>query len=157
MSTEEPSGFTLLETLIATGILVTALAGIAQLFVLSSHLSRQANTSGAALVSAQDKLESLRGLPFAYDANGSAITDPALQISPPGSLAEDVARYVDWVDAGGVSRESEDAAEFTRRWRVSAIGSAEPDTISIEVCVFKAPAGSHGADACLSTIRSRQP
>lgn len=157
MSTEESSGFTLLETLIATGILVTALAGIAQLFVLSAHLARQASTSGAALVSAQDKLESLRSLPFAYDADGSAITDPALQISPPGSLAEDVERYVDWVGPSGVSSESEGEAEFTRRWRVSAIGSSEPDTVSIEVCVFKAPAGNHGAEVCLSTIRSRQP
>jgi prepilin-type N-terminal cleavage/methylation domain-containing protein len=30
-------GFTLFETLVATGILVTALAGVAQLFVLGSH------------------------------------------------------------------------------------------------------------------------
>ncbi|MEP6782653.1 MAG: hypothetical protein ABI983_03225 [Acidobacteriota bacterium] len=150
-------GFTLLETLIATGILVTALAGVAQLFVLGTQLTRQSITSGVALVSVQDKLEALRGLPFAYDADGSAITDPALQISPPTSLAEDVEPYVDRVDGTGVSRESEDEAAFVRRWRVSALGDTQPDAVSIEVCVFRAPAGHHGADACLSTIRSRQP
>jgi type II secretory pathway pseudopilin PulG len=56
-------GFTLFETIVATGILVTALAGVAQLFVLGTHLTRQAGASGRALVAAQDKLESLRGQP----------------------------------------------------------------------------------------------
>jgi prepilin-type N-terminal cleavage/methylation domain-containing protein len=46
-SLASPRGFTLFETLVATGILVTALAGIAQLFILSTHLTRQSNTSGA--------------------------------------------------------------------------------------------------------------
>jgi prepilin-type N-terminal cleavage/methylation domain-containing protein len=56
-----PRGFTLFETLVATGILVTALAGIAQLFVLGTQLSRRRAASGQALVIAQDKLEYLRG------------------------------------------------------------------------------------------------
>ncbi len=80
-------GFTLFETVIATGILVTALAGIAQLFILSSHLARQATASGMALVAAQAKLESLSGLRFAFDGAGAAVTDPGLQPSPASSLA----------------------------------------------------------------------
>jgi type II secretory pathway pseudopilin PulG len=139
-------GFTLFETLIATGVLITALAGIAQLFVLSTQLTRQATMSGAALVSVQDKLESLRGLPFGYDADGSAITDRAIQVSPPTSLVEDVDPYVDRRDP-----------VFVRRWRVSAIGASVPDAIAIEVCAFGTMAASRAADACLSTIRSRQP
>jgi Tfp pilus assembly protein PilV len=138
-------GFTLFETLIASAVLITALAGMAQLFVLGTHLTRQATVSGAALVTAQDKLESLRGLPFTYDPDGSAITDRAIQISPADSLEEDVDPYVDRVDP-----------VFVRRWRVSAIG-ATPDAIAIEVCAFSTPGASRAADACLSTIRSRQP
>jgi Tfp pilus assembly protein PilV len=156
-STASTRGFTLFETLIATGILVTALAGIAQMFVLSAQLTRQATASGAALVSAQDKLEWLRGRPLTYDADGAAITDPALQISPPETLEGDDEPYVDWVGEGGAAVESERDAAFVRRWRVASVGASEPDAISIEVCVFTAPAGNHGADACLSTIRSRQP
>ena len=156
-SNESIRGFTLFETLIATGILVTAFAGIAQLFVLGTQLSRQSVRSGAALAAAQDKLESLRGSRFAYDADGAAITDAALQISPPTSLDEDVEPYVDWVDDGGNSRRDQAQAVFVRRWRVSAIGGGAPDAISIEACVFTTPAGRHPADACLSTIRSRQP
>lgn len=156
-SAQSIRGFTLFETLIATGILVTALAGLAQLLVLAAHLTRQATISGGALASAQDKIESLRGLPYAYDENGSAITDPALAVSPPDSLAGDHEPYVDWVDGAGASLEGEEEAAFVRRWRVAAIGPTAPDAITIEVCVFTVPAGRHGADACLSTIRSRQP
>jgi type II secretory pathway pseudopilin PulG len=158
-STSPARGFTLLETLIATGILVTALAGLAQLFVLSTHLTRNANAAGAALLAAQDKLENLRGLVFSYD-HGDAVTAPAVQPSPPNSLNDDVAPYVDWLDAAGVTQDAAGGATLVRRWRVSRVGVAIPDAITIEVCVFRMPAserGFAGADACLSTVRTRQP
>lgn len=152
-------GFTLFETLIAAGILVTALAGVAQLFVLGAHLTRQAGASGAALIAAQDKVESLRGLTFAYDPDGIAVTDPGLQASPPSSLDEDLEPYVDWLDAEGQSSEDADGATFVRRWKITPVGAAQPEAIAIETCVFKAPAADdyRAADACLSTIRTRQP
>ena len=159
-SIASPRGFTLFETLIATGILVTALAGVAQLFVLSSHLTRQANTAGAALVAAQEKLEGLSGLTFDYDPAGLAITHPSLAVSPPSSLDENVEPYVDWIDASGESSTTSDSSVFVRRWRVSSIASDAPDAVTVEVCVFRMPAehvDARGADACLSTVRTRQP
>jgi type II secretory pathway pseudopilin PulG len=159
-SLASPRGFTLFETLVATGILVTALAGIAQLFILGSHLTRQSNTSGAALVAAQDKLEVLAGLSFDYDADGTSITDPSLEISPASSLDEDTESYVDWLDSSGEPSDSSDDGVFVRRWRVSAISHDEPESVAIEVCVFRMPAddvNARGADACLSTVRTRQP
>jgi type II secretory pathway pseudopilin PulG len=153
-------GFTLVETLVATGILVTALAGIAQLFVLATHLSRQASASGQALVMAQDKLEHLRGLKFAFDATGSPVTDPGLHVSPADSLHADRAGYRDWLDASGDAGVDAAAAIVARRWRISTVGEASPEAIAIEVCVFAMPAAGRGpqaADACLSTIRARQP
>jgi len=156
-STLSPRGFTLFETLIATGILVTALAGVAQLFVLSTRLTRAAGTSGLALVAAQDKLESLRGLAYAYGDAGQSITAPALQPSPPYSLAEDVAPYVDALDASANPVASEEGAAYVRRWRVTPIDQATPAAVVIEVCVFKAPAADRGAEACLATVRARQP
>ena len=152
-------GFTLLETVVATGILVTALAGIAQLFFLSTQLTRQASASGIALVAAQDRLESLRAMRFAYDTAGASITDPALQPSPPSSLDEDFEAASDWLDARGQAAATADAAAFVRRWRISRIAGASPDAIAIEVCIFKAPAGAdhRSAEACLSNIRTRQP
>lgn len=159
-SLASPRGFTLFETLVATGILVTALAGIAQLFILSAHLTRQSNTSGAALVAAQDKLEVLAGLPFDYDADGAAITDPSLDISPAASLDENTESFVEWLDSSGEPGDYPDDAVFVRRWRVSSISHDEPESVAIEVCVFRLPAdevSSRGADACLSTVRTRQP
>jgi type II secretory pathway pseudopilin PulG len=148
-------GFTLLETLVATGILVTALAGVAQLFVLGSHLTRQAGASGAALIAAQDRLELLRGQAFTYDPAGLIVTDPALEPSPESSLSEDLDPYVDWLDADGELTDNADEAVLSRRWRVTSLGATTPDAIAIEVCVVRF--GAQGADACLSTIRTRQP
>jgi prepilin-type N-terminal cleavage/methylation domain-containing protein len=150
-------GFTLVEILVATGILVTALAGVAQLFVLGSHLTRQAGASGMALVAAQDRLESLRGLAFTYDPSGIEITDAALEPSPSSSLSEDVDPYVDWLDSAGGALEDADGAVITRRWRITSMGATTPDSIAIEVCVFPAGGSGRVPDGCLSTIRTRQP
>ena len=151
-------GFTLFETLVATSILVTALAGLAQLFVLSSQSARQASVAGAALVAAQDKLEALRALTFAYDSTGAAVTDAALRPSPSNTLASDVAPYVDWLDSFGVARAVAESAVLVRRWRISPVDAETPDAIAIEVCVHRVSGTDVSwADACLSTIRTRQP
>lgn len=153
-------GFTLFETLVATGLLVTALAGLAQLLVLGTHLTRQAIASGGALVAAQDRIETLRGLPFGYDEGGAPTTAAGLEPSPSASLDEAIEPYVDWLDADGRTGAPAQTAVFTRRWRISAVDGLAPSSIAIEVCVFKAPAAhrdAHSADTCLSTIRTRQP
>jgi len=157
---DNPPGFTLLETLIATGILVTALAGIAQLFVLTARTTRDSGSQGVALVAAQAKLETLRSLQLAYGPAGELLTDPALEASPSQSLLEDTADYVDALDETGGVAPDEAAAAFTRRWAITPIDRTEPRAVVIEVCVFRAPAGGVtpvAAEACLATIRSRQP
>ena len=152
-------GFTLLETLIATGLIVTAMAGLAQLFALSVRFTRDAGQFGVALVAAQDKLESLRSLTFGYDAGGEPLTDPELRVSPPQSLAADVERYVDWLDERG-SVVGGGSGAYVRRWRISEIAADEPEAIAIDVCVYRVPGANAEpaqADACLATIRVRQP
>jgi type II secretory pathway pseudopilin PulG len=153
-------GFTLIETVVATGVLITALAGVAQLMILGAQLTRQANASGQALVAAQDKIESLRGLAFGYDAAGGKQTDPILEPSPSTSLSENASPYVDWIDSSGSPVTAADGATFVRRWRVDTLDETAPDAITIEVCVFRASSGAtdiRSAEACLSTIRTRQP
>lgn len=154
-------GFTLLETVIATGILVTALAGIAQLFVLTLRITRDSGIHGVALVAAQAKLEALRALRLAYGAAGERLTDPALDASSPGSLLADTADYFDTLDdTGAVIIDEEADAALTRRWRITPIDRLEPEAVVIEVCVFRSPAAGAtpmAAEACLATIRSRQP
>lgn len=153
-------GFTLVETLIATGLLVTAIAGLAQLFALSVRFTRDSSQFGVALAGAQDKLEALRALRFAYDEGGEIVTDARLTASPVASLSEDVAGYVDWLDGSGAALPGAHGAEYVRRWRITAVAADEPEAIAIDVCVFNifsATREPHDADACLATVRVRQP
>ena len=156
-------GFTLLETVVATGILVTALAGIAQLFALSVRSTRDAGTQGAALMAAQDKIEILRSLALTYSPVGAPVTDAGLASSASGSLSEDTAGFVDYLDAEGAEVAVEGdgrGAALTRRWRVTPVDNFVPEAIAVEVCVFRWPAdglGPQAAEACLATVRARQP
>jgi len=154
-------GFTLLETLIATAILVTALAGIAQLFGLAVRTTRESGSHSVALLAAQAKLETLRSLELAYGSAGERLTDPALEASPSRSLLEDTADYVEALDATGAVVAAEDGeTAFIRRWAITPIDHEEPQAAVIEVCVFRSPADGltpASAEACLATIRSRQP
>lgn len=137
-------GFTLLETLIATGIVVTAVAGLAQLVAYSAGLTRASSESAVALIAAQQKLEALRALEYGFDDGGVPIGDPGMV----------PAQYVDWLDASGVDVEEAEAA-FVRRWRITTIDAAEPSLIAIEVCVVDRRARI--PDACLATLRTRRP
>ncbi|MDO8680614.1 MAG: hypothetical protein Q7R30_19020 [Acidobacteriota bacterium] len=140
---------------------MTALAGVAQLFVLTLRTIRDSGSHGVALVAAQAKLETLRSLELAYGPSGERLTDPALEASPSQSLLEDTADYVDALDAtGAVVVEDEAETAFTRRWAITPIDHDEPQAAVIEVCVFRSPADGLtpvAAEACLATIRSRQP
>ena len=153
-------GFTLVETLIATGLLITAIAGLAQLFALSVRSARDAGQFGVALAAAQDKLESLRALRFGYDEAGATVTDPRLNGTPVASLSRDAAGWVDWLDASGAGLADAHGAVYVRRWRITTMAADEPEAIAIDVCVFdirSADRDPHHADACLATVRVRQP
>lgn len=159
-TTSSARGFTLVETLIATGLLVTAIAGLAQLFASSVRFTRDSGQFGVALAGAQHKLEALRALRFGYDDGGSPVTDPRLKPSPIGGLSEDVEGHVDWLDVSGAVLPDARSAEYVRRWRITAIAADEPDAIAIDVCVFSIRSATrepHDADACLAMVRVRQP
>lgn len=158
--TKFPSrGFTLVETVIAAAVLITALAGIAQLFALSARFMRDSTRSGAALVAAQDKLEVLGALRFGYDDDGRPVTDAGLDASRQTSLHENVESYFDWLkDDGSIGAERD--SSFLRRWRITPIAANEPAAIAIDVCVYSRrilDSGPEHAEACLGSVRVRQP
>ena len=68
-------GFSLLEVLFATAALVVVLAGLAQLFVVALRANSIAKATTYASVLAQQKMEQLRGLTYAFDSDGLAVTD----------------------------------------------------------------------------------
>jgi type II secretory pathway pseudopilin PulG len=152
-------GFTLVETVVAAALLITVLAGLAQLLVMSSRLTRGSAAASLALMAAQDAIETLRALPFGVDAVGQLVTAAELGPSPPTSLMTNTPPFVDWIDADGVATQSPATAQLVRRWQVSRVGEGA-DLIAIEVCVFTVPAtgaGPSSALSCLATVRTRQP
>ena len=156
------SGFTLLETIVATGILVMLLAGVAQLFVLSSRLTDNSGRRSSAAFAAQTKMESLLARAFTYSSEGDPITDPAIEPSPPGSLVESIEGFEESLDADGhiIPADEATAAVFVRRWAVTPLDDLTPEAFVIEVCVFRAPAEDvpvTAAESCLATVKARQP
>lgn len=112
------AGFSLIEVVIATAIVVGGMAALAPLFVLSGDANRVAGGTSIALLAAQQKLEELRATP---DETAS----------PSGALTADTAGYVDYLDAegaplvdsGGGNSQGSRGAMFIRRWSVET-----PDT-----------------------------
>jgi prepilin-type N-terminal cleavage/methylation domain-containing protein len=151
------SGFTLVEVLVATALLCSAVAGLAHLGVLAAAQSAAVQRDGLALALAQDKLEELRALSWSFDAAGARQSDPALGVSPPDALSTDTAGFVDFLDRFGASTTSA-AAAYHRRWAVAPVDPVEADTLSLSVCVFTRAAALHGAQTgvCAMSVRTRR-
>lgn len=163
MQPPKHDGFTLVETVVATGVLVTALAGLAQLFALSARSAQDAGNQSAALTAAQGQIEFMRSLVFSYGPAGEALTDAGLAPSGGGSISEDIRGFVDYLDVAGEPvdvGQPGHGAVWTRRWQMTPIDLFAPEALAIEVCVFPWPADGLApltARVCLATIRTRQP
>jgi type II secretory pathway pseudopilin PulG len=59
------AGFSLVEALIATTVLIVALGGIAPLFVAAARVNRSARQASIAVLLARSKMEQLRAFPSA--------------------------------------------------------------------------------------------
>lgn len=142
-----------METLIATAVLVSVLAGVAQLFTASARQLIDAGYRETALLAAQAQVESLRSRVWTYAADGAPVSDPALAPSPPGTLDADAGLYFDYLDRRGRPVDPSQAW-FRRRWAIVPVGEA----LALEVCVSRLTPGATAApDACLMSVRTRQP
>jgi len=74
-SSDSAAGFSLVEVLIATMLLATALVMLAQLFALSTQSNIGARNTTYTAVLAQQKLEELRALTWGFDTQGLPISD----------------------------------------------------------------------------------
>jgi hypothetical protein len=156
-------GLTLVEVVVATGVLVTVLAGLAQLLAVTSRRLADVGQTAVADAAAGQKLEGLLTAPWTVDAAGAPVSSPALETSPAGSLQNDTADYVDYLDEHGALAAGADAARggaYVRRWSVRPTTPVDPDTLALEVCVFRA-GGPHGdpseALACVGSVKTRRP
>jgi prepilin-type N-terminal cleavage/methylation domain-containing protein len=149
-------GFSLVEVLAATTILTVAIVALAELFTISIRANDGAKTTTIAAVLAQQKMEQLRGLAWAFDALGLPLTDtttdtsvvperPAggrgLSPSPSDALAHNTEGYCDFVDGSGRllggGTTPPEGALYIRRWSIEPLPTNPNNTIILQVLVTR--------------------
>jgi prepilin-type N-terminal cleavage/methylation domain-containing protein len=166
-------GFTLIEVLIALGLVAMTAAGVSVLFVISLRDSLAAREQTLTMVLAMARVEELRGLNWGVDvATGLPVSDfttdlsrcppasggPGLLASPPGSLQANTPGFVDYLDGHGnwvgTGPSPPLSAAYIRRWHIAPLPS-DPDTLLIRVLV--AMRGREGSGATTGGPRARKP
>lgn len=138
-----PPGYSLLEVAAALGVLAVVMAGLAPLFVQVSQTTERAASQTSAHVLAVAKAEALRSI--------WATSDVAPPTSPDDSLDEDVAGWVEWLDADGRAWPIAGiSSRFVRRWAARPVS---PGAEAYAVVVVVMPVTSSGRRA----DRPRQP
>jgi prepilin-type N-terminal cleavage/methylation domain-containing protein len=147
------NGFTLVEIIVATAIIATTLVALAHLFTIGAAQTLNNRYALPAITAAQGKLRELQALTWSYGAGA-----PELAVSPARTLLEDVPGYVEYLDTntGVTTTGGRQSAAFIRRWAIRPRTSTEPDTLVLQVCVYRAPKGDPPG-TCVASIRTRRP
>ncbi len=151
----DASGFTLTEVLVACAVFITGLVSLAQLFALSTMTNRSARVTTSAMVLAQQKMEQLRGLTWGFDILSLPLSDTTTDLSttppgnggtglspsPPNSLTQNLAGFVDYLDdlgnwVGNGANPSGDAV-FIRRWSIEPLPTNPNNTLILQVLVTR--------------------
>ena len=157
------TGFSLVETLIATLIVASAVGGLAHLVALGARQAGATRQQLAAVTIAQSKLEELRGGPWTYASDGTPISSALLAPSPSDALLVDHDGYFEHVDGFGVVVAPTEVAttHYTRRWSITPLYPADPNTLVLRACVYgdrsNVAASTATAHACVASIRERRP
>ncbi len=178
------AGFSIIEVLVATGLLATALVALAQLFGIATATNQAAKNSTLTMMLAQQKIEQLRALQYTFDRVGLPVQDTAtdLAVYPPlatggkglspstdNTLQANTDGYVDYLDhygktLGGGTVVPGNAA-FIRRWSIEPLPTNPNNVIILQVLVTRqrdrgtgnAGSVSRGPEeARLMTIKSRK-
>lgn len=177
-------GFSLIEALVATAIVSTALVSVIQVVLLATSANRLALRLTVATALATQKIEQLVSLAWLVDANGAPVTDTSTDLSvspelpaggnglspsPAAALAADAAGCVDYLDAAGAwigtGASPPRGTMFVRRWSITPLVGHPDQTLLLQVLVTKpapAPASPTSpptlgpGDVMLATLRSRR-
>ncbi len=148
-------GFTLLEVVVSVGLLAVLSVGIATLFGMATKANYGAKGQTSTALLATEKMEQLRGLAWGFDQGPNALglpvsdlvtdlsTDPAsaaglgLNPSPAGTLDNNVAGYVDYLDRNGQwvgnGQAPPRTAVYVRRWAVDPLPTNPNNTLVLRV------------------------
>jgi len=151
-STRREAGFSLVEVIFAIFLLTAVAVGVAQLFAVGTLANFRAKTRTSTMVLATQKMEQLRGLTWAFDADGFPVSDTTslldtpeakgggsgLNPSPPGSLTQNVPGYVDFLDLHGthVGTDPTPGAAYCRRWSIQPQPTNPNNTLILQVRVI---------------------
>ncbi|PYR78344.1 MAG: hypothetical protein DMF86_06135 [Acidobacteria bacterium] len=172
-------GFSLIEVLVATGMLAVVSLGVAQMFALATAKNLAAKGQVSTTMLATQKMEQLRGLIFAYDASGLGlpVTDSSSNLSkctpdtsghglnpaPTDVLERDTAGFVDYLDGQGNCLDMSSTANpappagtvYTRRWAIWPLPTNPNNTLILEVVVTPTAKETIRAQAHDPTGRTR--
>ena len=148
-------GFSLVEVVIAMGILTVVSLGVAQLFALATRANQVAKGQTSTTALAEQKLEQLRALTWGFDIDGEGLpvsdTSSNLSLDPPqpngsglnpspgNSLESNQSNYVDYLDAHGqyvgTGTNIPADAVFVRRWSIQPMPTNPNNTLILQVLV----------------------
>ena len=148
-------GFSLVEVMVAMGLLTVVSLGVAQLFALSTRANVIAKGATSTTAMAEQKLEQLRGLTWGFDMAGQGLpvsdTTTNLTVNPPthdgsglnpspsDSLEQNTAGFVDFLDGGGnwvgTGMTPPPTAVYLRRWSIQPLPTNPNNTLVIQVLV----------------------
>ena len=160
-------GFSLVEVLISMGLLTVVSLGVAQLFALSTRANLMARGQTSTTAMAEQKLEQLRALTWGFDLLGQGLpltdttsnlsvyptthTGSGLNPSPVTALEENVAGFVDFLDANGgwvgTGMTPPGSATYIRRWSIQPLPTNPNNTLVIQVLVTPVASEMARADA----------
>lgn len=178
------AGFSIIEVLVATGLLATALIALAQLFAIATATNQAARNSTLTMMLAEQKIEQLRALQYTFDRAALPVqdTETDLAVYPPAAtggkglsphtdntLQANTDGYVDYLDPWGRTLGGgtviPDNTAFIRRWSVEPLPTNPNNVIILQVLVTRhrdrgtGDAGSVARgpeEARLMTIKSRK-
>lgn len=149
------SGFSLIETLVATAILATVSLGVAQMFIIATDNTRGGKLETTATTLAEQKMEQIRGLTWGFDAEGLglpetdvttnlAVNPPnqsgaGLDPSPDGVIEANTDGYVDFLDQNGAYLGTGGTpppnTAYIRRWSIEPLPTNPNNTLVFQVFV----------------------
>ena len=168
-------GFSLIEVVVAMGLLTMVSLGVAQLFAASTRVNIIARGQTSTTMLAEQKLEQIRSLTWGFDTDGEGLpvsdttsdltaspstqNGSGLNPSPADSLERNSTGFVDFVDAGGAWVGTGDtppgAAVYIRRWSIQPLPTNPNNTLVIQVLVT--PIANEMARLATSHPRVRMP
>lgn len=154
-SSSSNAGFTLVEVVIAMGLLTAVSLGVAQLFAASTRANLAARTRTSTTAMAEQKLEQIRSLTWGFDSAGQGlpVSDTSTNLtvypltndgtglnpSPSDALEQNTAGFFDFLDAAGnwvgTGANIPPTATYVRRWSITPLPTNPNNTLVIQVLV----------------------